>query len=243
SDEQEHRARSWVATIVTLLFVFALVTFVARILFYTKQIRSGQVDVAHLNFNKTVSTISKLASQPITDKQTDVVTADDPSIGTLGGPLTIVEFADFGCPYSKESSFVVRSLAAKYPDKVRFIYRDFPIPDLRPIAKKAAEAGECAHEQGKFWEYHDKMYQNQSTLDEASFDVFALSLNLNVQKFQTCLQSGKYAAEVAQDYEDGVNADVRGTPTFFINGNRVAGAIPEDILEKVILTVGDQTKK
>ena len=73
--------------------------------------------------------------------------------------------------------------------------------------------------------------------------VFALSLNLNVQKFQTCLQSGKYAAEVAQDYEDGVNADVRGTPTFFINGNRVAGAIPEDILEKVILTVGDQTKK
>ena len=243
SDEQEHRARSWVATIVTLVFVFALGLFVWKIVFYTQQLRSGGVNLADLNFDKTVSTISRLASQPIKDQVVDVTSKDDPSIGDPNTPVTIVEFADFGCPYSREASYTLRTLAAQYPDKVRFIYRDFPIVELHPIAEKAAEAGECAHEQGKFWEYHDKLYQNQDTLDDASFDTFAVSLNLDVSKFHECLSSRKYSSEVAQDIQDGVNADVRGTPTFFINGNRIAGSIPKDILEKVILTVNDQAKK
>ncbi len=243
SDEQEHRARSWVATIVTLLFVFVLGMFVWRIIFYTQQLRSGGVNLTDLNFDKTVSTISKFASKPIKDQVVDVTTKDDPSLGREGALVTIVEFADFGCPYSREASFTLRTLAAQYPDKVRFIYRDFPIIELHPLAEKAAEAGECAHEQGKFWEYHDKLYQNQDSLDDASFDLFATSLNLDVPKFHQCLTSGKYASEVAQDIEDGLNADVRGTPTFFINGNLIAGSVPKDILEKVILTVNDQTKK
>ena len=244
SEEQEvHRARSWVATIITLIFVFALGAFVWRIVFFTQQIRSGGVNLADLNFDKTVSTISKLASQPVKDQTINVTSIDDPTLGTPGAPVTIVEFADFGCPYSKEASFVIRTLAAQYPEKFHLIYRDFPIAELHPIAGKAAEAGECAHEQGKFWEYHDKLYQNQDTLDDASFDIFATALNLDVAKFHQCLTSGKYTDEVAQDYQDGVNADVRGTPTFFINGNRIAGSIPKDILEKVLLTVNAQPKK
>lgn len=237
ADEHIHRKRSWVATIVTIIVLSLLGIFVYRVLYFANLIRTGEVDSSALSFGGSLSTITSLASRPVKDGTFDLVTTDDPRLGNPLAPVTIVEFADFGCPFSRESSFIIRELAVQYPDTVQFIYRDFPLTELHPIAQKAAEAGECADDQGKFWEFHDKLYQNQNALSEEAFVEFAESLNMNVTQFESCVQSGRYADEVTEDYLAGVEAGVRGTPTFFINGNRIAGAIPADILEAVIQSI------
>ena len=156
-------------------------------------------------------------------------------------PITIVEFADFGCPYSRDVSFVIRRLIEANPEKIRFIYRDFPITEIHPIAKFVAEASECAHEQNVFWQFHDKLYQNQNDLSEDRIYELAQEVGVNQSRFRNCMISGKYVAEVQQDIEEGFAAGVRGTPTFFINGNRVVGAIPEDIFEKILKSVETDT--
>lgn len=237
TDAPVHRKRSWIATVATVAVLVLLAAFVVRVLYFAGMIRSGTLDASALNFTQSYSISAALASQPVQDGTFDVATADDPSLGRADAPVTIVEFADFGCPYSRESSFVVRELAAKYPESVRFVYRDFPIAELHPIAQKAAEAAQCAQDQGMFWEYHDKLYQNQNDVSEDRLVEFATELNMNTFQFESCLSSGRYVDEVIADYQAGVEAGVRGTPTFFINGNRIAGAIPKEILDALIQSI------
>src|SRR3989339_188654 len=229
-----HRRRGLIAIIATLVVLVLLGVFVVRFVYHAHLIRSGEFDPSSLSFTTAYTVSRALASEPVEDGVFDLETTDDPSLGSSSAQVTIVEFADFGCPYSQESSFVVRELALQYPEDVRFIYRDFPLVDLHPIAQKAAEAGECAQDQGKFWEYHDKLYQNQNDLTEERLVEFAAELNMNVYQFESCVTSGRYANEVLDDYPAGGEAGVRGTPTFFINGNRIAGAIPKDILDAII---------
>lgn len=236
-DAHIHRRRSIIATIVTLFVLAVLGLFVWRVIYYAEQIRTGTLDTSSLDFSQQYSITESLAANPVQDGVFDVATVDDPFLGSVNAPVTIVEFADFGCPYSRESSFTIRELALKYPDQVRFVYRDFPLTDIHPIAQKAAEAGECAQDQGRFWEFHDRLYQNQATLVESDFVKFAESLNMNVFQFERCLESGRYADEVTDDLTDGIEAGVRGTPTFFVNGNRIAGAIPQDILDAIIQSI------
>ncbi len=236
-DASVHRKRSWVATIITLLVLGFLGLFVSRVLYFADQIRSGGVDPDSLNFTSNLTVSAALASSPINDGVYDLTTTDDPSLGRADALVTIVEFADFGCPFSADESFVLRELMKRYPEQVRFMYRDFPLTDLHPLAQKAAQAGECAQDQGKFWDYHDKLYQNQNSLSEENFLEFAQALNFNMGQFEQCLNSGRYADEVIDDYQDGVEAGVYGTPTFFINGNRIGGAIPADVLDAVVQSI------
>ncbi|MEK7614927.1 MAG: DsbA family protein [Patescibacteria group bacterium] len=233
-DLEVHRKRNWVATIGTLVVLVLLSLFVAQILHYTNEIKSGKIDPSTFNFRQEFSSNVKLAAIPLSAAQVDVMSASAPSLGRADAPLTIVEFADFGCPYSRQSSFVMRELSLKYPDKIRFIYRDFPVLDLHPIAQKAAEAGKCANDQGQFWQYHDKLYQNQLDLSVDQLYQYAASLNLNKDVFRSCLDSGKHREAVLKDYQDGLTAGVRGTPTFFINGSKVEGAVPKAIFEQLI---------
>ncbi len=234
--------RHWVGTIITLVILFLLGLFVWRVVYFTQAIRNNGMNLADLNYSQTISTMTKLASQPVTDSVVDVVAKDRPTLGRTGSPMTIVEFGDFSCPYSRASSFVLRSLAAQYPNQFSLIYRNFPLTDIHPFAEKAAEAALCANAQNKFWEYHDKLYQNQNAVDESSFLKFASELNLDTVKFHTCFVAHTYAKQVAEDYQTGVDAGVRGTPTFFINGNRIPGSIPQNVLEQVILSLNTQKK-
>ncbi len=236
-DAHIHRARSWVATIVTVILLALLSVFVWRVLHYVNLIKSGELSSGSYNFTESFTTSIDLASQPVRDGTIDVVTSDDPSLGNPSAPVKIVEFADFQCPYSKEASSTLRELALKYPNEVYYVYRDFPLTEIHPLSQKAAEAGECADDQGKFWEYHDKLYQNQSRLDDDSFVQFAMQLNMNVKRFEGCLSSGQHTDEVIEDYLDGLEASVRGTPTFFLNGNRIAGSIPADVLDDLVQSI------
>lgn len=220
--------------VITLLVLTVVGVFVWRVGYYVSLIQSGQIVQQQAAEARDIS-ISKLAAATATPHAgANVVTTDDPSLGSASAKITIVEFADFGCPYSKEESYVVRTLAQQYGDKVRFIYRDFPLTDLHPQAELAAEAGDCAQDQGKFWEMHDKMFSNQDDLSRDRLVQMAQELGLATGQFISCLDQGVHKDEVAQDYQDGLNAGVYGTPTFFINGNKVDGAIPSDVFNSLL---------
>jgi protein-disulfide isomerase len=152
---------------------------------------------------------------------------DDPFWGPADAPVTIIEFSDFQCPYC--ARFVTETLPQikqTYEGKVRFVFRDYPLSQLHENAEKAAEAADCANEQGKFWEYHDKLFSNQSALDVASLKSYASQLGLDTGVFDQCLDSGKFAQEIQKDIQDGDSYGVQGTPAFFVNGRLVEGALP-----------------
>lgn len=162
------------------------------------------------------------------------VSADGhPSVGSANAPVTIVEFSDFQCPYCRLSVRMIKEILAKYPDKVKVVYRDYPGPN-HPHAQQAAEAAQCAGDQGKFWDYHDSLFDHQTPGTGWNFTELAKEIGLNLDTFAVCLNTGRYREEVAKDLQDGFKLGLTGTPTFFINGRPVIGAKPIAELEAVI---------
>jgi len=161
---------------------------------------------------------------------------DDPVKGSENAPVAIIEFSDFQCPYcGRFYSQTLPQIEEKYikTGKVKFVYRDYPL-SFHQFAQKASEAAECADEQGKFWEYHNKIFENQQSLSIANLKKWALDLSLDSNKFDTCLDSGKYEEEVEKDFQDGSVAGVTGTPAFFINGILLTGAQPFENFRAII---------
>lgn len=149
----------------------------------------------------------------------------DPSIGPADAPITIVEFADFRCGFCRrhfEETF--EPLLAAYEGQVRYVFRDFPILSQESLI--AALAGECADDQGSFWEFHDRIYSNQNNLTQEAFIGYATDLGLDVETFSACLENQDHLSEVVQDFRDGEALGITGTPTFFINGKPLIGAQP-----------------
>lgn len=165
----------------------------------------------------------------------NVKTDGDPQIGPDNAKVTIVEFSDFQCPFCKRfHDDTLDALIQKYGDKIRIVYRNFPLTTIHPEAQKAAEAAMCANEQDKFWEMHDLIYANQATMSVDLYKQFAEQLGLDTQKFNDCLDSDKFADAIAADQRDGTSYGVTGTPTFFINGWRLVGAQPLASFEALI---------
>ncbi|MBI2050595.1 MAG: DsbA family protein [Parcubacteria group bacterium] len=165
----------------------------------------------------------------------DVATFDDPSLGPANAKVTIVEFGDFECPFCKQSFPIIRTLAQEFKDDVRLVYRDFPLETIHPKARFAAAAGYCAEEQGLFWALHDKLFQNQEDLSQAAIMGYANQIGADSAAFAACVSSQAAQDEVNKDIADGQAAGVLGTPTWFINGIRVAGVIPEDVFRQIII--------
>lgn len=173
--------------------------------------------------------------QPSNAKQ-EISTDDDPALGPEKAPITIVEFSDYQCPFCARVEPTIKKVLENYKDNVRLVYRDFPL-GFHQYGQKSAEATECADEQGKFWEYHDLLFEKQSEwspVGPSKFSEYAKDLGLDVAKFTECLDSGKYKEEVQKDQSDGQKYGVSGTPAFFINGVEVSGAQPYSAFEKVI---------
>jgi len=129
-----------------------------------------------------------------------------------------VEFADYQCPYCKQAETTVNELLKKYPGQVSLAFRDFPLASVHAYAEKASEAPRCAGQQGKFWEFHDALFANQTKLDERGLNAIAQTLALDEKSFQSCLASGEYKTQISRDQEDGRKAGVSSTPGFFVNG-------------------------
>ncbi len=165
----------------------------------------------------------------------DVAAGDDPSKGgPANAPVTVVEFSDFQCPYCARVTPTLKRVEETYGDKVRIVFKDFPLQQIHPNAAKAAEAGSCAADQGKFWELHDKMFENQAKLAVTDLKQFAKDAGLDPGAFDQCLDSGKHAAEWGEDLKDGERYGVTGTPAFFVNGRLLGGAASFEKLAEVI---------
>jgi len=164
---------------------------------------------------------------------TNLVTPDDPSAGSPAAKVHIVEFSDFQCQFCKRSYPIIEQIIKEYGQQIHFIYRDLPLPS-HIYARKAAEAAECAQEQGAFWPMHNLIFDNQEELKVSDLKKYAQRLNLDMAKFNNCLDSGNYTAEVEADYKDGLAAGVRGTPTFFINGQMIFGSVSQAEMTSVI---------
>jgi protein-disulfide isomerase len=159
------------------------------------------------------------------------VAADGPARGPQGAPVTIVEFSDFECPFCRRAEGTVKQVLDRYHDQVRFVYRHFPL-EMHPRARPAAEAAACADEQGRFWDYHEKLFAGG--LEDADLQRYATELGLDTSAFQQCVSQHKTKDIVSSDFEAGKAAGVSGTPAFFVNGIMITGARPVDSFTKVI---------
>ncbi len=182
--------------------------------------------------------------KPTPPEKVNVADGHLPPLGNPNAKVTIVEFSDFQCPFCKQfEDTTYPKLYDEYikTNKIKFVFRHYPLNSIHPTAQKAAEASECANAQGKFWDYHDLLFKNQSTwspllLADAinSFTDYATQLGLNTTMFRSCLDTDQFAQKVQEDSADGNKVSVDGTPTFFINGNRLVGAQPFEKIQQLI---------
>ena len=162
------------------------------------------------------------------------VAPDDPVLGGANAPVTVVEFSDFQCPFCRQVMPTLKKLREAYGDRVRIVWKDFPLTSIHPQAFKAAEAAHCAREQSKFWEYHDRLFENQQALDADFLKKYAADTGLDTAKFNTCLDTAKYAERVQAQMGVGNQLGVSSTPSMFVNGRMVSGAQPFEVFTAII---------
>jgi protein-disulfide isomerase len=158
---------------------------------------------------------------------------NDVILGNPNAEVKIFEFSDFQCPYCAVFHEVMHQIVDEYGDSVAWIYKQFPIAS-HPLGMPGALATECANEQGKFWEMSDKIFSNQDTLSQDSFEKFAEELELNVDVFNSCIVDERYKDKIMTDYNLGIDSGVQGTPTNFINGQMIPGAVPYENMKEII---------
>jgi len=236
--------------IIGLIVVVGVAAFFAGS--YTSSLNSSQISEEDLEAVVAKLELKKLQNQlPIEQpKLTTNISADnDPIIGNPDAPITIIEFSDFQCPFC--ARFYSQTLPLIYeeyiePGKVKLVFRDYPIQSIHPNAVPAAVASECANEQGKFKEMHDMLFEkqnewnNQETADALSlFSQYATKIQLEQERFDSCLISGEYIDEIKKDFDDGRDYGVSGTPGFFVGNDQIGyvqikGAQPFDSFKKII---------
>lgn len=160
--------------------------------------------------------------------------ASDPALGSSSAPVTLVEFSDFQCPYCRQVAPTLKQIRVKYGDKVRIVWKDFPLTQIHPQAFKAGEAGHCAADQGKFWEYHDRLFANQSALMPSDLKQYAADIGLNAETFTACLDTSKHGERVRDGVAQGTGLGVNSTPTLYINGRLLSGAQPYENIATLI---------
>lgn len=146
------------------------------------------------------------------------VNNNDHILGNTNAPIELVEYADYQCPYCGQAYYILKEVQKQLGDKIKFVFRNFPLPELHPHAIHAAIAAETAGAQGKFWEMHDILFENQKNLEDNHLIEYADRIGLDVKRFERDFGKDPYFQKVNYDYESGIENGVQGTPTFFING-------------------------
>ena len=222
-----------------LVLVLAAITYIGYLTwYYYDKIRRGEyLDLPQYASQMTEAPPGEKApfAAPYADRKV-VEDTNSPAFGSApeSAKLVVVEFGDYHCPYSKEVTSVFREMMAKYGDRARFIYRDFPTSSSAADPIEAALAAHCAGEQGKFWPYHDKLYAFQDRLTTPDLSVYASQVNIDLGRFEKCLQERRFESAIASDIQAARASGVIGTPTFFFNGIKVEGALPREAFETII---------
>ena len=249
-DEKLIKKSTYNILIISIIITVGIAAFFAGS--YTTNLNSDQISQEEFN-NEIAKLELRILEKQLPTKQPSmplkISTDNDPIIGNPNAPITIIEFSDFQCPFC--ARFHVEtfpSIMNEYIDKgqVKLVFRDFPIQSIHPNALPASVASECANEQGKFKEMHDKLFENQKEWSNQSLDnlmitftQYALDIGLEDETFDTCLKNGKYVEEIQKDLDDGRNYGITGTPGFFVGNDQIGfvelkGAQPFENFKKVI---------
>lgn len=205
---------------------------------------SDQVTTAKdVNKNANGNTNSGTTAPTTTTTKDLKILESDHVFGDKNAPVVMIEYSDFQCPFCLRFHPTIKQILKEYPDKVAWVYRHFPLDSIHQHARRAAEASECAAEQGKFFEYADELFNNQSNLGEDLYTQLASKLGLDTGQFEDCLSSGKYKTKINADVSSGQAAGVRGTPATFINGQLVSGAQSFDTVKGIIDSELSKLKK
>jgi formate-nitrite transporter family protein len=154
------------------------------------------------------------------------VTADDHVLGPADAPVTLLEYGDYECPFCRGAFRDVHRLLDRYPGRIRFVFRNFPLAQVHPHAEMAAEAAEAAAAQGKFWDMYELLLQDTSGLDLDSLLTYAERLGLDVARFRNEVMGNVYAEKISRDIDEGIRNGVNQTPKFYVNGQRIDGKFP-----------------
>jgi protein-disulfide isomerase len=199
-----------------------------KILDKIRQVRTQKARTAYIQALRVQTNVMVSLAPP----SANVNLANANTLGNQNAAVRLVEFADYECPYCQKVAPDVSKLTAEFGDKLAVTFKDFPLP-MHAHAEKAAEAANCAAEQGKFWEYHDTLFRTKQ-LDVDQLKQHAENLHLDLQQFNKCLDSGAEAAVVQKQREEGVTLGLSGTPSFFINGHFFSGALDYAALHEII---------
>jgi len=187
------------------------------------------------------SSYEKLIKQTQTKPETNIktlsapaITAADPILGPTNAQITIVEYADFRCSHCAEANFELKKIIAAYPDKVRWVWKDFPFLPPVNVTWLAHESARCAEKQGKFWEYHDALFMNQDNLSRENLLALAKEFKLDEKLFVQCLESGQTKPLVQRGFEEGKTLGVDGAPYFFVNGEKWNGEITKEKIGEIV---------
>ena len=195
---------------------------------HIRDLRRSKAKSAYISMLRTQSDVKIMLAPPAAD-----VDAQSANVhGSKDAPVTLVEFADYQCPYCAKVNPVLQTIEKEYGNRLAVVFKDFPLP-MHKDAEKAAEAARCAGEQGKYWEYHDLLFSSHQT-DLPSLRTHAGELKLDPAKFDTCLDSGSQAAAVKKDQEEGTRLGLTATPSFFINGHFFSGAADSKTIHEII---------
>jgi protein-disulfide isomerase len=191
-----------------------------------------RTDVARANFIEQLK-LKTPVTVTLEPPRVQMADGGHPARGPSSAAIEMIEFSDFQCPFCQRANPTVDQVLKTYGDRIRFVYRHFPLPN-HPNARPAAEAAQCAEEQGKFWEYHDRLFANSSKLTDGDLKAHAAAIGLDSAKFNACFDGHQQKARVDADIAAGESAGVNGTPAFFINGRAIDGAQPYDVFQRVI---------
>jgi protein-disulfide isomerase len=199
--------------------------------FLTEQRHAEARQALISDLRKAGPTVAMMFDAPRRDVEIDPT---DPTTGNKSAPITLIEFADFQCPYCGRVAPTIKKVQATYGDKVRLVWKDFPLTQIHPQAFKAGEAAHCAGDQGKYWEYHDRLFDNQQSLMPDDLKKHAAAIGLDASTFATCLDTSKYGERVRDGVAQGTRLGVNSTPMFYVNGRILSGAQPYESFVAVI---------
>jgi protein-disulfide isomerase len=216
------------SVLVLLAFAVGILTGVAWERYNTVQTVAANPPVAAPNNNNVAPAAGDVITAPTEPSfvRYDIPVEGYPSHGPEDAPITIVEFSDFQCPFCRRfHDETYQALLDAYPGQIRFVYRNLPLTSIHPDAMPAAVASLCANDQGKYWEFHEKLFSSE-TLDEPTYIQYATDLELDVDTFTACLSDGSHDEFIQQDMDFAINLGIQSTPTFFVNGLAIVGAQP-----------------
>jgi len=204
-----------------------------RIKMYLSKQQEGEVKKNFAQSLRAKYKVEMKIKKPKKAKMEVKLNGDEPTKGDNKAKVVVVEFSDFQCPFCKRASTNGASIVKEYGNKVKYAFKQFPL-SFHDKAHRAAEAAVCMQDQGKFFEYHDKLFENNQALEEADLKKYAVEVGGDAAKFDECLKSGKSKARVDKDMADGQKYGVSGAPTYFVNGEAVVGAVPYEEIKKAI---------